>query len=197
LDQALLDLLRDLRKKLAKDKGLPPYVIFQDPSLEEMATMYPTTLAEMQQIVGVGPGKALKFGKPFVELIARYVEENDIEKPEDFVVKSTGAKSGNRVFIIGAIDRKIPLTEIGNSRGLTYDQVLDELKGIVDSGTKVNLDYFIQSSLDQEIVEEIYQYFRQADTDDLQVAYKNLLAGDFTEEEIKLVRIKFLSEQAH
>ena len=197
LDQALLDLLRDLRKKLAKDKSLPPYVIFQDPSLEEMATMYPTTLAEMQQIVGVGPGKALKFGKPFVELIARYVEENDIEKPEDFVVKSTGAKSGNRVFIIGAIDRKIPLTEIGNSRGLTYDQVLDELKGIVDSGTKVNLDYFIQSSLDQEIVEEIYQYFRQADTDDLQVAYKNLLAGDFTEEEIKLVRIKFLSEQAH
>jgi ATP-dependent DNA helicase RecQ len=190
-------LLRDLRKKLAKDKGLPPYVIFQDPSLEEMATMYPTTLAEMQHIVGVGPGKALKFGKPFVELIARYVEENDIEKPEDFVVKSTGAKSGNRVFIIGAIDRKIPLTEIGNSRGLTYDQVLDELKGIVDSGTKVNLDYFIQSSLDQEIVEEIYQYFRQADTDDLQVAYKNLLAGDFTEEEIKLVRIKFLSEQAH
>jgi ATP-dependent DNA helicase RecQ len=159
--------------------------------------MYPTTLTEMQQIVGVGPGKALKFGKPFVELIARYVEENDIEKPEDFVVKSTGTKSGNRVFIIGAIDRKIPLTEIGNSRGLSYDQVLDELKGIVDSGTKVNLDYFIQSSLDQEIVEEIYQYFRQTDTDDLQVAYKNLLAGDFTEEEIKLVRIKFLSEQAH
>jgi ATP-dependent DNA helicase RecQ len=197
LDQALLDLLRDLRKKLAKEKNLPPYVIFQDPSLEEMATIYPKTLAEMQQVVGVGPGKALKFGKPFVEIIARYVEENDIERPEDFVVKSTGAKSGNRVFIIGAIDRKIPLTEIGNSRGLSYDQVLDEIKGIVDSGTKVNLDYFIKSSLDEEIVDEIYQYFRQAETDDLQVAYQHLLASDFTEEEIKLVRIKFLSEQAH
>jgi ATP-dependent DNA helicase RecQ len=197
LDKALLELLKDLRKRLAKEKNLPPYVIFQDPSLEEMATIYPTNLNEMQQVVGVGPGKALKFGKPFVELISRYVEENEIDRPADFVVKSSNAKSGNRVFIVGAIDRKLPLNEIGTNRGLSYEQVLDEIKGVVDSGTKVNIDYHIHSALDQDIVDEIYQYFRSAETDDLQVAYQNLLAGDFTEEEIQLVRIKFLSEQAH
>jgi len=197
LDQALLDQLKDLRKRLAKEKSLPPYVIFQDPSLEEMATIYPTSLNEMQQVVGVGPGKALKFGKPFVELISKYVDDNEIDRPADFVVKSSAAKSGNRVFIIGAIDRKLPLNEIGNNRGLTYEQVLDEIKGVVDSGTKVNIDYHIQSALDQDIVDEIYQYFRSAETDDLQMAYQHLLAGDFTEEEIQLVRIKFLSEQAH
>ncbi len=197
LDQALLEQLKDLRKRLAKEKSLPPYVIFQDPSLEEMATIYPTSLNEMQQVVGVGPGKALKFGKPFVELISKYVDDNEIDRPADFVVKGSAAKSGNRVFIIGAIDRKLPLNEIGNNRGLTYEQVLDEIKGVVDSGTKVNIDYHIQSALDQDIVDEIYQYFRSAETDDLHVAYQHLLAGDFTEEEIQLVRIKFLSEQAH
>jgi len=197
LDAALLDLLKDLRKKLAKDKNLPPYVVFQDPSLEEMATIYPTTLQEMQQVVGVGPGKALKFGKPFVELIAKYVEENEIERPADFVVKSTAAKSGNRIFIIGAIDRKLPLNDIGGNRGMDYDQVLDEIKSIVDSGTKVNIDYYIQDTLDQDIVQEIYDYFRKAETDDLKQAYGALLSSDYTEEEIKLVRIKFLSEQAH
>jgi ATP-dependent DNA helicase RecQ len=197
LDQGLLDQLKDLRKRLAKEKSLPPYVIFQDPSLEEMATIYPTSLNEMQQVVGVGPGKALKFGKPFVELISKYVDDNEIDRPADFVVKSSATKSGNRVFIIGAIDRKLPLNEIGNNRGLTYEQVLDEIKGVVDSGTKVNIDYHIQSALDQDIVDEIYQYFRSAETDDLQVAYQHLLTGDFTEEEIQLVRIKFLSEQAH
>jgi ATP-dependent DNA helicase RecQ len=197
LDAALLDLLKDLRKKLAKDKNLPPYVVFQDPSLEEMATIYPTTLQEMQQVVGVGPGKALKFGKPFVELIAKYVEENEIERPADFVVKSTAAKSGNRIFIIGAIDRKLPLNDIGGNRGMDYDQVLDEIKAIVDSGTKVNIDYYIQDTLDQDIVQEIYDYFRKAETDDLKQAFGALLSSDYTEEEIKLVRIKFLSEQAH
>jgi ATP-dependent DNA helicase RecQ len=162
-----------------------------------MATIYPTTLQEMQQVVGVGPGKALKFGKPFVELIAKYVEENEIERPADFVVKSTAAKSGNRIFIIGAIDRKLPLNDIGGNRGMDYDQVLDEIKAIVDSGTKVNIDYYIQDTLDQDIVQEIYDYFRKAETDDLKQAFGALLSSDYTEEEIKLVRIKFLSEQAH
>jgi len=135
--------------------------------------------------------------KAFVELIVRYVEENEIDRPADFVIKSSATKSGNRIFIIGAIDRKLPLNEIGNNRGLTYEQVLEEIKGVVDSGTKVNIDYHIQSALDQDIVGEIYQYFRSAETDDLQLAYQHLMTGDFTEEEIQLVRIKFLSEQAH
>ena len=196
LDAALFDMLRDLRKRLAKEKGLPPYVIFQDPSLEEMATNYPTTLAELQQISGVGPGKAMKFGKAFIELIGKYVEENEIDRPTDFVVKSTVNKSGVKVFIIGGIDRKIPLQELARSKNLTYDEILEEIKTIVDSGTKVNIDYHINEVMDEEIQAEAYDYFRAAPSDSIDEALREL-GDDFSEEELKLVRIKFLSEQAN
>jgi ATP-dependent DNA helicase RecQ len=196
LDSRLFEMLRDLRKKMAKEKNLPPYVIFQDPSLEEMATNYPTNMSELQQISGVGPGKAMKFGKAFIELISKYVEENEIDRPADFVVKSTVNKSGVKVFIIGGIDRKIPLQELARSKNLNYDEILEEIKTIVDSGTKVNIDYHLNEVMDEELQEEVYDYFRTAETDDLGAAAK-ALGDDFSEEEIKLVRIKFLSEQAN
>jgi ATP-dependent DNA helicase RecQ len=196
LDTRLFDLLRELRKKMAKEKNLPPYVIFQDPSLEEMATNYPTNMAELQQISGVGPGKAMKFGKAFIELISKYVEENEIDRPADFVVKSTVNKSGVKVFIIGGIDRKIPLQELARSKNLSYDDILEEIKTIVDSGTKVNLDYHINEVMDEDLQEEVYDYFRTAASDDLTEAIR-ALGDDFSEEELKLVRIKFLSEQAN
>ncbi len=196
LDSRLFEMLRDLRKKVAKEKNLPPYVIFQDPSLEEMATNYPINLQELQNVSGVGPGKATKFGRPFLELIARYVEENEIERPEDLVVKSTVNKSGVKVFIIGGIDRKMPLTELARSKNLSYDQVIDEIQTIVDSGTKVNIDYHINNVMDTELQEEAYDYFRSADSADIQSAAREL-GDDFTEEDLKLIRIKFLSEQAN
>jgi ATP-dependent DNA helicase RecQ len=196
LDNRLFDMLRELRKKLAKEKNLPPYVIFQDPSLEEMATNYPTNLSELQQISGVDPGKAMKFGKPFIELISKYVEENEIDRPADFVVKSTVNKSGVKVFIIGGIDRKIPLQELARSKGLSYDEILEEIKTIVDSGTKVNIDYHINEVIDQDLQDEVYDYFRTAESDDMNLAIQ-ALGEDFSEEELKLVRIKFLSEQAN
>ncbi len=196
LDTRLFEMLRDLRKKIAKEKSLPPYVIFQDPSLEEMATNYPINLQELQNISGVGPGKAAKFGKPFLELIARYVEENEIERPEDLVVKSTINKSGVKVFIIGGIDRKMPLTELARSKNLSYEEVLDEIQTIVDSGTKVNIDYHINNVMDEELQEEAYDYFRSADSDDIREAAR-ALGDDYTEEDLKLIRIKFLSEQAN
>ncbi len=196
LDSRLFELLRDLRKKVAKEKNLPPYVIFQDPSLEEMATNYPINLQELQNISGVGPGKAAKFGKAFLELIARYVEENEIERPEDLVVKSTINKSQVKVFLIGGIDRKMPLNELARSKNLSYDEVLDEIQTIVDSGTKVNLDYHINNVMDTELQEEAYDYFRLADSADIRDAARSL-GDDFTEEDLKLIRIKFLSEQAN
>lgn len=196
LDSKLFELLRDLRKKVAKEKNLPPYVIFQDPSLEEMATNYPITLPELQNISGVGPGKAAKFGRPFLDLIARYVEENEIERPDDLVVKSTVNKSGVKVFLIGGIDRKMPLNELARSKNLSYEQVIDEIQTIVDSGTKVNIDYHINNVMDVELQEEAYDYFRQADTADIGQAAR-ALGDDFTEEDLKLIRIKFLSEQAN
>lgn len=196
LDNKLFELLRDLRKKLAKERNLPPYVIFQDPSLEEMATNYPTSMSELQQISGVGPGKAMKFGKAFIDVIAKYVEENEIDRPADFVVKSTVNKSGVKVFIIGGIDRKIPLQELARSKGLSYDDILEEIKTIVDSGTKVNIDYHINEVMDEELQDEVYAYFRSAETDDLNNAMRHF-GEDFSEEEVKLVRIKFLSEQAN
>jgi ATP-dependent DNA helicase RecQ len=196
LDNKLFELLRDLRKKVAKEKNLPPYVIFQDPSLEEMATNYPISLQELQNISGVGPGKAAKFGRPFLDLIARYVEENEIERPDDLVVKSTVNKSGVKVFLIGGIDRKMPLNELARSKNLSYEQVIDEIQTIVDSGTKVNIDYHINNVMDIELQEEAYDYFRQADNADIGQAAR-ALGDDFTEEDLKLIRIKFLSEQAN
>jgi ATP-dependent DNA helicase RecQ len=195
-DQVLFELLKALRKKLAKEKNLPPYVIFQDPSLEEMATTYPTTREELAQINGVGMGKVAKFGKPFIDLIAKYVEENDIETASDVVVKSTVNKSKIKIFIIQQIDRKIDLEEIAESKDLDMAELLEEIEHICYSGTRLNLDYYIDQVLDDERQEDIYDYFMSADTDNIQVAL-NKLGKEYSEEELRLMRIKFISEVAN
>ncbi|MDO1444865.1 DNA helicase RecQ [Rhodocytophaga aerolata] len=195
-DQVLFELLKALRKKLAKEKNLPPYVIFQDPSLEEMATTYPTTREELAQINGVGMGKVAKFGKPFIDLIAKYVEENDIETASDVVVKSTVNKSKIKIFIIQQIDRKIDLEEIAESKDLDMAELLEEIEHICYSGTRLNLDYYIDQVLDDERQEDIFDYFMNADTDNIQVAL-NKLGKEYSEEELRLMRIKFISEVAN
>lgn len=176
--------------------GVPPFVIFQDPSLEDMATQYPINLEELKNIVGVGTGKAAKYGKPFIELIGKYVEENDIERPQDMVVKSVVNKSGKKVYIIQSIDRKSPLEDIASAKGFSYSELLTEIENIVDSGTKINLDYYIENVIDEDKQDEVYDYFNEAETDDVQAALDEL-GPDFSEEEIRLMRIKFLSEMAN
>jgi ATP-dependent DNA helicase RecQ len=193
-DETLVALLKDLRKKIAKQKNLPPFVIFQDPSLEDMAIQYPTTIEELKNITGVGAGKALKYGKEFVELIARYVEENDIIRPQDIVVKSVVNKSGQKVFIIQSIDKKLSLEDIARIRKITMDELLTEIESIVSSGTKVNLKYYIDEVIDEDKQEEIFEYFKTAETDSVAEALKELGTDDFSEEEIRLMRIKFISE---
>ncbi len=195
-DQALFELLKNLRKKIAKEKGLPPYVIFQDPSLEEMATTYPTTREEMAQINGVGMGKVVKFGKPFVELITKYVEENDIETATEVVVKSTVNKSKVKIYIIQQIDRKIDLDEIAATKALTMHELVEEIEHICYSGTKLNLDYYVNQILDGDRQDEIFDYFMGAETDNIAVALK-AIGDEYTEEELRLMRIKFLSEVAN
>ena len=197
-DQVLLAMLKDLRKDMARKLGLQPWIIFSDPSLEDMTIVYPLTLKELsEKCQGVGEGKAGKFGKPFVELIARYVEENEIDRPDDFVVKSVAAKSGNKVYIIQSIDRKLDLKDIAASKGLDMDSLLSEIEAIVSTGTRVNLNYYIAEELDQEVVEEIYAWFKEeAASDSLAEALK-ALGDDYEEEEIRLVRIKFLCEVAN
>ena len=195
-DEVLYGILKDLRKKIAKQKGLPPYVIFQDPSLEDMCTRYPITLEEMTNIVGVGQGKAEKFAQPFIEVIKKYVEENNIERPDDLVVKSVANKSALKVFIIQSIDRKMQLEDIADAKGISVDEVLDEIENIVNSGTKVNLDYIIDELLDEEYQEELYDYFMEAESDDLDDALEEF-EDAYSEEEIRLMRIKFLSEVAN
>ncbi|MFI3314398.1 MAG: DNA helicase RecQ [Rikenellaceae bacterium] len=193
-DEELFKMLKELRKTVAKRKDLPPFVIFQDPSLEDMANQYPITMEELQNITGVGVGKAKKFGKDFIELIARYVEERDIIRPQDMVVKSVVNKSTNKVYIIQSIDRKMELYDIADAKGLTLDELLDEIEVIVNSGTKINIDYFINMEIDEDKQEEIYDYFKEEAVDDsLDSAVKNL-SGDITEQEIRLVRIKVFSE---
>jgi ATP-dependent DNA helicase RecQ len=196
-DQALFEMLKALRKKIAKEKNLPPYVIFQDPSLEEMATIYPTTREELAQINGVGIGKVAKFGKPFLELIGKYVTDNDIETAADVVVKSTVNKSKTKIFIIQQIDRKVDLTEIAESKDLAMGDLLEEIEHICYSGTRLNLDYYIDQIMDQERQEEIFDYFMGAETDNIQTALHELGSDDFSEEELRLMRIKFLSEVAN
>ena len=196
-DEALLGLLKALRKKLAKDKNLPPYVIFQDPSLEEMATTYPTTSQEMAQINGVGMGKVSKFGRPFIDLITKYVEENEIEAAKDVVVKSAANKSKVKIFIIQQIDRKVDLDEIAESKGLAMDELIEEIEHICYSGTKLNLDYYINQIMDRDRQHDIYDYFMTAETDSIKVALDELLEDDVTEDELRLMRIKFLSEVAN
>ncbi len=197
-DPVLLAMLKDLRKDLAHKMGLQPWIVFSDPSLEDMTIVYPLTVKELsEKCQGVGEGKAQKFGKPFVELIAKYVEENEIERPDDFVVKSVTAKSGNKVFIIQSIDRKLDLKDIASSKGLDMSDLLSEIEAIVATGTKVNINYYIEEELDPEVVEEIYDWFKEeAASDSLEDAIQ-ALGSDYSEEEIRLVRIKFLCEVAN
>jgi ATP-dependent DNA helicase RecQ len=196
-DEVLFDLLKNLRKRIAKEKNLPPYVIFQDPSLEEMATTYPTSKEELAQVNGVGMGKVQKFGKPFLDAIVKYVEENEIETASDVVIKSAVNKSKVKIFIIQQIDRKVDLEEIAEAKNLSFDELMDEIEHICYSGTKLNLDYYINQVMEKDRQEELYDYFMNSETDNLQVALQELADEDFTEEEIRLMRIKFLSEVAN
>lgn len=196
VDPALFSIMKDLRKKLSKQMDVPPFVIFQDPSLEAMATTYPITLEELQNIPGVGSGKAKRYGSEFVALIKKYVEENEIERPEDMRVRTVANKSKMKVSIVQSIDRKVALDDLASSKGLDFSELLDEIESIVYSGTRINIDYFIRDAIDEDRVDDIYQYFKESTTDDLSEAIDEL-GSDYTEDEIRLVRIKFLSEMAN
>ena len=196
-DEQLLAMLKDLRRDVAHKLKLQPWVIFGDPSLEDMSIMYPMTFEELKNCQGVGEGKARKFGKEFIELISRYVEENDIERPDDFVMKSIAAKSVNKVYIIQSVDRKMPLDDIADSKGLDMEELLDEIESIVFSGTKLNLDYYIEQTVDDDIVDDIYDYFKEEAESDSLVAAMEELGSDYDELEVRLVRIKFLCEVAN
>ncbi|MCB9080524.1 MAG: RecQ family ATP-dependent DNA helicase [Lewinellaceae bacterium] len=197
LDEVLVRQLKDLRKRESKRLNVPPFVIFQDPSLEDMATQYPITLEDMAKIVGVSRGKAIRYGKPFLELIAQYVEENDIDRPDDIVVKQVANKSRVKVNIIQGIDRKMPLEDLADSNDMSMEELIAELEAIVDSGTKVNLDYYIDETIDESTREDIYDYFMEASSDNVEEAFKEFSEDDITLEEIQLIRIKFLSEYAN
>jgi len=192
-DEKLMRILKDLRKDVAKKKGVPPFVVFQDPSLEDMTLKYPIDLEELQNIHGVGEGKARKFGKEFVSLIAQYVEDNDITRPDDLIVKSTGTNSSLKLFIIQNTDRKLPLIDIAKSKGLEMSELITEVERIIYSGTKLNINYCIDELLDEDQQEEIHDYFMEADSDKIQEALDEF-DGDYDEEELRLMRIKFLSE---
>ena len=196
VDSELFSILKDLRRKIAKQHGLPTYVIFQEPSLDAMATTYPITIEELQNIPGVGPGKAKRYGKEFIDLIKKYVEENEIERPEDMRVRTVANKSKLKVEIITAIDRKVPLDALAESKDLEFDELLDELEAIVYSGTKINVSYYIDEAIDVDIEEDIFDYFKESESDDIETAMQEL-GDDYTEEEIRLVRIKFLSEMGN
>ena len=193
-DEKLFELLKDLRQKEAKKKSLPPFVIFLETSLQDMATLYPTTTLELEKCQGVSKGKALRYGKPFIELIAKYVEEHDIQKPDDFIMKSVVNKSVNKVYIIQQVDKKIPLETIAKNKDLRLDALLEDMETIAASGTKLNLDYAVDEMLDEYEQDEIIDYFKSCETSSLQVAQQELSEGNFTWEQLKLMRIKFLSE---
>ena len=197
LDKTLMKMLQDLRRKMARQKNIPPWVIFQDPSLSEMATQYPVTMEEMANISGVSIGKAQKFARPFIELISEYVEENQIERPTDFVVKQVANKSKIKVSIIQGVDRKIPLEDIAYTNHISLDQLLKEMDMIVSSGTKLDIDYYIEENVDDAVQEDIYDYLMEAETDGIEEAFRELKDDDITMEEIQLIRIKFLSEVAN
>ncbi|WP_316839534.1 DNA helicase RecQ [Pedobacter gandavensis] len=194
LDTQLLQLLKDLRKKIAKQKNVPPFVVFQDPSLEEMCTHYPIAMDELKQISGVGNGKAMKFGSPFIELIKKYVEDNDIERPIDLIIKTQANKSQLKVSIIQNVDRQISLEDIAKSKGITYFDILKEIEAIVNSGTKLNLNYFVDELIDEDRQDEVFDYFQSAENDSIDEALKELGEADYSREEIQLMRIKFMSE---
>ena len=195
-DEALMTMLKDLRKKVAKKLGVPPFVVFQDPSLEDMSLKYPVTIDELGSIHGVGEGKAKKYGKEFVDLIARYVEDNDIIRPDDLVVKSTGANSSLKLYIIQNVDRKLGLDDIAKAKGLSMDDLLKEMEQIVYSGTKLNIKYWVDDILDEDQQEEIHDYFMDSESDKIDLALKEF-EGDYDTEELRLMRIKFISEVAN
>ncbi|APY00706.1 ATP-dependent DNA helicase RecQ [Lacinutrix venerupis] len=196
VDDALMKMLKDLRKTNAKKLGVPPFVIFQDPSLEDMALKYPVTIPELSNVHGVGEGKAKKYGKDFVALIAKYVEENDIMRPDDFIVKSTGTNSGLKLYIIQNVDRKLPLTDIASAKGMEMGDFIKEMEAIVYSGTKLNINYWIEELLDEDQQEELHDYFMDSETDKIDVAIDEF-DGDYDDEELRLYRIKFISEVAN
>ena len=196
VDPELYAMLKNLRKKIAKQLELPPYVIFQDPSLEAMATTYPVKIEELQNITGVGAGKAKRYGEEFCALIKRHCEENEIERPDDFRVRTVVNKSKIKVSIIQAIDRKVALDDLAISKGVEFEELLDEIEAIVYSGTKLNIDYFLEEIMDEENLDEIYSYFKSSDTDNLEDAMSEL-GADYSEEEVRLVRVKFISEMAN
>jgi ATP-dependent DNA helicase RecQ len=193
----LFRILKDLRKKVSKKINLPPFVIFQDPSLEDMAIQYPITMEELQNVQGVGAGKAQRYGKEFIELIKIYVDEKEIIRPQDMVVKSVVNKSGLKVYIIQNIDRKVSLEDIAEAKNLEMKDLLKEIEAIVNSGTKLNINYYINQVIDEDHQNEIYEYFREAETESIQDALDELGEDEFTEEDIRLIRIKFLAEMGH
>jgi ATP-dependent DNA helicase RecQ len=197
VDDELMHILKDLRKKVAKQKNLPPFVIFQDPSLEDMAIHYPINMEELQNIVGVGAGKAHKYGKDFIAIIKAYVDEKEITRPQDMIVKSVVNKSGLKVYIIQSIDRKMMFDDIADAKGITMKELVTEMEAIVNSGTKINIEYYINTILDQDKMDEVFEYFREAETESVEAALNELGEDNFSEEEIRLVRIKFLSEMGN
>ncbi len=197
LDQTLLLMLKDLRKSVSAQKGVPPFVIFQDPSLEEMATQYPITIEEMGNISGVSQGKANRYGKQFLKLIADYVEEHEIIRPTEFVVKSVANKSKMKVSIIQSIDRKIPFEDIAKGNNVSMEELMQELNMIVSSGTKLNIDYYLDQEIDEYVQEDICDYFMEASSDSIDEAQEALAEDDISRDEIELMRIKFLSDHAN
>jgi len=194
VDEELFNILKNLRKKISKQVNLPPFVIFQDPSLEDMAIQYPITLEELQNITGVGAGKAKRYGKEFMELIKSYVEEKEIIRPQDMVVRSVVNKSGLKVYIIQSIDRKLSLEDIAEAKGIEFPELLTEIEAIVNSGTRINIDYYIDEVLDEDYQEEIFEYFREAVDDSIEAAVAELGENNYTADHIRLMRIKFLSD---
>jgi len=195
-DEVLLKMLKSLRKDVSKQKQVPPYVIFQESSLEDMALKYPITIEELTNVYGVGEGKARKYGKPFVELISKYVEENNIIRPDDFVVKSAPSRSALKIFIIKSVDRKIPFEDIAKAKGLSMDELLKEMEQIVYMGTKLNINYYLDEIFDEEQLEELHDYFMEAESDKISLAFEEF-DGDYEEEELRMFRIKFISDMAN
>ena len=196
VDEALMTMLKGLRKKNAKKLGVPPFVIFQDPSLEDMSLKYPVTLEELSNVHGVGDGKAKKYGADFISLISNYVDDNEILRPDDMVVKSTGTNSALKLYIIQNVDRKLPLSDISSAKGMEMSAFIKEMEAIVFSGTKLNIDYWINDLLDEDQQEEIHDYFMEAETDKIDVAIEEF-DGEYDDEELRLYRIKFISEVAN
>ena len=196
-DKVLYGILKDLRKKVAKEKELPPAIIFSEPSLTDMANQFPVTIEELSQIHGVGQGKARKFGQKFIECIKQYVDENNIERPQDMVVKTVANKSSNKVYIIQSIDRKLPIDDIASAKGLKVDELLTEIETIVESGTKVDLNYYIQDILDEYQEEELDDFFKKSEEGSFEEARIEFEEDEYTDEELRLFRIKFISEVAN